>query len=152
VDTKVNAHYTLVCQYCDQQARLVAGSVVYPRSPQLWNKSFYFCDNNHEPAWVGCHPRTRQPLGTLADAFTRYWRSQAHAAFDPLWKTRQLTRTQAYAMLAKYLTLEGTQCHIGMFDPKTCKQVTEFVTNWRNNFGKRQEDTQAYSATRADQD
>lgn len=128
----MNSHTSLICQYCNQPAKLVTGNCIYPHSPQLWKKYFYFCDNTHEPVWVGCHPGSKQALGTLADAFTRFWRNRAHAAFDPIWKSRQLTRTQAYVILATYLSIEPSKCHIGMFDPKTCKQVVEFATEWRN--------------------
>jgi hypothetical protein len=71
-----------------------------------------------------------KPLGTLADGFTRYWRKQAHTAFDVLWKSKRLTRTQAYTQLANAMNISTEQCHIGMFDAKQCKRVVKFATDF----------------------
>jgi hypothetical protein len=92
------------CPYCDHDAQLVTGAVIYPRLPWLHEKLFYSCLPCN--AYVGCHDGTVRP---------------AHAAFDPIWKSRQLTRTAAYRWLARELRIEITDCHIGMFDVDTCR-------------------------------
>jgi hypothetical protein len=115
---------------------LVRGREIYPYLPSLATKNFWYCDNSHDPAYVGCHPGTRKPLGTLADTFTRYWRSKAHQAFDPLWKHSSLTRTQAYAKLAKQLEISLPECHIGLFDAKMCKRVVEATHNLKGHMNE----------------
>jgi hypothetical protein len=115
----------LMCQYCGNQAKLVGGDVIYPHRPDLRRKKFYYCDAGHDAAYVGVHPGTKQPLGTLADSVTRYWRSRAHAAFDPVWRTGKLTRSDAYAILASAMGISKSDCHIGHFGYSQCKQVIE---------------------------
>ena len=123
---------TVICDYCGQKARLVKGSLIYPKRPDLHRLNFYYCDNDHDPAYVGCHKGRdgRKPLGRLADAELRYWKSMAHSAFDPLWKKEShskifKTRSNAYSWLSKALKISGDKCHIGMFDIEQCKQVAK---------------------------
>lgn len=114
---------TVTCDYCGNAARLVTGGVIYPHRSDLNQKHFYQC----KPcgAHVGCHPGTTAALGRLADAELRRAKSAAHAAFDPLWqaKGRRLTRSAAYAWLARELGIKPADCHIGMFDVATCNRV-----------------------------
>jgi hypothetical protein len=76
-------------------------------------------------ARVGCHPGTSTPLGRLANGELRKAKQEAHAAFDPMWKTGIKTRGGAYAWLKDQLNLEKNKCHIGMFDVETCYKVVE---------------------------
>jgi hypothetical protein len=114
------------CPYCNHDAELVTGAVIYPRLPWLHEKLFYSCLPCN--AYVGCYDGTVRPLGRLANAELRAAKMAAHAAFDPIWKSRQLTRTAAYRWLARELRIEITDCHIGMFDVDTCKQVVEICS------------------------
>jgi hypothetical protein len=111
----------VTCPYCDQTAELVAGAALYPDIPSLHDKKFYSCAPCG--AHVGCHDGTTTPLGRLADAELRRAKMNAHAAFDPLWRSRQMTRKAAYSRLAKELGIERDKCHIGMFDLETCRRV-----------------------------
>ena len=85
-------------------------------------------------AYVGCHPGTEVPLGTLADAATRKARSRAHAAFDPLWKSGAfgLSRAQAYAWLREVMGLTKETGHIAMMDAEQCDRLGREVV--RRNF------------------
>lgn len=114
---------TVICPYCQQKARLADGAYIYPHRRDLADKPFYLC----EPcdAFVGCHPGTLKPLGRLADAKLRSAKSAAHATFDPIWKTKQKTRSEAYAWLATELGISPDECHIGMFDFETCRRTVE---------------------------
>lgn len=113
----------VACPYCGQCAILVSGSVLYPRFPELHAKWFWRC----QPcgAHVGCHPGTKEPLGTLANAPLRQARQAAHAAFDPLW--RDGGRSAAYRWLAGELQVAASACHIGQFDEDQCRRVVEAV-------------------------
>ena len=111
----------VTCPYCGDTATLSGGDVIYPHRPDLHHKKFYRCELCD--AYVGCHPGTITPLGRLANAELRKAKTQAHAAFDPLWKTGYMSRSAAYAWLAKCLKLPPEQCHIGMFDVATCEIV-----------------------------
>lgn len=130
---------TVICDYCGSKTQLVTGEKIYPHRPDLYSLSFYYCDNGHDPAYVGCHKGTDKPLGRVADAELRQAKSEAHAAFDPLWKRSDGlgTRSSAYVWLAEQLGLPKHETHIGMFDVDTCRKVckicNEYAEKWLNN-------------------
>jgi hypothetical protein len=66
-------------------------------------------------------------MGRLANPELRRAKSAAHAAFDPLWKSRKMGRKQAYAWLARELGISVANCHIGMFDVDACRSVVKVV-------------------------
>lgn len=114
------------CPYCDRPAALAQGKLVYPLRPHLYHRHYYLCTPCN--AYVGCHEKTLQPFGTLANAELRAARRAAHEAFDPLWKSREVSRTEAYAYLAKAMGVSNANCHIGMFTVEQCEQVREVVS------------------------
>lgn len=125
------------CPYCKGPAALVGGGDIYPHRPDLFDLKFWSCAPCG--AYVGCHkagawvPELRQtsdgtlPLGRLANAELRRAKSQAHAAFDPLWKSRAMGRREAYAWLAGELGIRVSDCHIGMLDVAGCRAVVAAV-------------------------
>lgn len=140
---------SVACPYCARPAELVGGNAIYPNRPDLFAKWFWKCSPCG--AWVGCHPPVRHPrrpgigdgtvpMGRLANAELRKAKQAAHAAFDPLWKSRQMTRAAAYAWLAEQLGISVSNCHIGMFDVDGCKAVIAAVQARKgsHNNGKRQ--------------
>ena len=125
---------TVACPYCTKPAAFFADS-----------KQFYRGTDNG-PVWacircdarVGCHMGTARPLGRLANKDLRYWKVQAHGAFDPIWKAaieqrmaagksaqQGKCRRKAYAKLAKALRIPEDECHIGMFDVTRCRKTVE---------------------------
>lgn len=122
------------CPYCGLRSELVTGAEIYPhRRGDEWlaKKPFYCCGPCQ--AWVGCHPGTTNALGRLANAELRKAKSDAHAAFDPLWKKKQAqtgggkgrARNAGYDWLADQLGIPREDCHIGMMDVDLCKRVVE---------------------------
>jgi hypothetical protein len=115
------------CDYCGNPALLVSGSAIYPHRPDLKHLQFWNC----EPcgAYVGCHKNSPRhvPLGRLANEELRTWKKQAHANFDPLWKTGLMKRRAAYAWLAEQMKLDFKSCHIGMFNVGQCKDVVRIT-------------------------
>lgn len=128
------------CDYCGSDAPLVTGAEVYPHRADLHSKLFYLCRPCE--AWVGTHDGTSEPLGRLANAELRQWKSMAHAAFDPLWraKIRQGSRKKhargaGYQWLAGQLGIEADLCHIGMFDVAMCRRVVEICKPYSDRVG-----------------
>ena len=118
------------CPYCASSAEMVSGDVIYPHRPDLFDKNFWRCDPCG--AYVGCHPvgpghDGTRPLGRLANAELRRAKQAAHAAFDPIWKNREMSRANAYRWLANRLAIPSADCHIGVFDIPQCKAVVEAV-------------------------
>lgn len=114
-----------VCPDCKTPGRLTSGREVFPRRRDLAHKGFWVCDACD--ARVGCHPGTSNPLGGLANKALREARMAAHDAFDPLWRSGRMTRSEAYAWLAQHVGVTPDQAHIGMFDILKCWNVVEGV-------------------------
>lgn len=116
-----------VCNCCGGPVDCVSNAQIYGREFGEWPWAFQCL---HCRAYVGLHPFTGIPLGTLADGPMRDARKRAKAAFNPLWQDQRMTRTQAYAWLAGALGIANVEeCHIGWFDAATCDRV---VTACRN--------------------
>lgn len=110
-----------ICPYCSSFSEQVNGDIVYPHRKDLSHLTFYICKPCD--AYVGCHGTSSKPLGRLANAELRKAKNAAHRAFDPIWKSKLMNRKQAYKWLAESLGVDGSDCHIGMFDVETCKKV-----------------------------
>ncbi|QOR55244.1 MAG: hypothetical protein SHS37scaffold220_13 [Phage 67_12] len=126
----------LSCPYCARPAVLVTGATIYPHRVDLYAKKFWRCAPCG--AWVGCHPAAGPKgqggigdgtvaLGRLANAELRTAKARAHAAFDPLWKSRAMKRRDAYAWLAGQLGISRDNCHIGMMDLDACRAVVAAI-------------------------
>ena len=122
------------CPYCGRAAVLVGGLVIYAFRQDLRHKRFWYCGPCG--AWVGCHPAADAegrggvgdgtvPLGRLANAELRALKRQAHAVFDPLWRSGHMKRKNAYAWLASQLGIESADCHIGWMNATDCQRVID---------------------------
>lgn len=60
-------------------------------------------------------------------------RMLAHAALDRHWKTKRMTRSEAYARLAKEMNIPASECHIAQFSPAQCKDVIRLTETWTQN-------------------
>lgn len=110
-----------VCPHCTADVELVGNERIYGRPYGDWPWAF-LCTGCR--AYVGLHPFTGIPLGTLADGPTREARKRAKAAFNPKWRSGQMSRSAAYAWLAEALGIERVgECHIGWFDVAMCDRV-----------------------------
>lgn len=66
-------------------------------------------------------------VNSPANAAMRAARQQAHAAFDPLWRSKQLSRNNCYSLLAEHLGKPAVKTHIGLFTVEECQQVISFA-------------------------
>lgn len=112
------------------KCRFCASKVVYTTHARIYGGRtysdwpfIYLCEGCG--ASVGVHAGTTHPLGTLADIKTKNARKAAHAAFDPIWKTKQMKRGEAYKWLAEKLDIERWRCHISWFDVDFCELVVK---------------------------
>lgn len=112
-----------ICRYCGSE-------VVFTSNAEIYGKEYgegkcYLCRNRR--AFVGVHPGTDKPLGTLADEELRRWRKAAHFWFDQIWKKplRITTRYKAYGWLAERLGIPREHTHIGMFEKEECEKTIE---------------------------
>jgi hypothetical protein len=81
-------------------------------------------------AFVGVHEGTLKPLGVPAVAEHRKAKSAAHRAFDPLWRSKEMSRTEAYAWLALVMNMTKKDCHIGKMSIQNCLRVTVIMEKY----------------------
>jgi hypothetical protein len=82
---------------------------------------FYGCRS--WPKCTGTHGAHEDgtPLGTPADRRTKLYRQAAHAVFDLLWRSGRLTRSEAYAWMARSMGLTREEAHIARFTAYQCR-------------------------------
>lgn len=110
------------CRYCKSEVEIVQNMLIYGKNYGDWPWA-YRCTGCS--AYVGMHPYTNIPLGTLADEELRNWRKWAKNEFIKLSKRREWNRNKAYAWLANELKWPVEQVHFGWFEVQDC----EFVYN-----------------------
>jgi hypothetical protein len=114
------------CPHCGALVFCVGNQTIYGRPFGDWPYA-YQCARPSCGAYVGLHPFTNYPLGTLADEQTRRARSLAKDYFNPLWKNRVMTRTEAYAWLATVMNLPPELCHFGLFNVDQCSAAVKHI-------------------------
>ncbi|EDR6629479.1 hypothetical protein XS22_001878 [Salmonella enterica subsp. enterica] len=115
------------CIFCSGAVRIGTHEEVYGRDYSEW-PYVYICESCR--AYVGLHPFTSIPLGTLADQKTREARKTCKLPFEQIWKSGQMTRSQAYQWLAEKMGIPVTECHFGWFDVEQCKSAKEICEGW----------------------
>ena len=112
-----------ICCHCGSNVTLVDNAQIYGKPYGNWPYA-YLCSSSKCFSYVGLHPYTLIPLGSLATASMRNARKKAKAVFNPLWESGNMTRSEAYIWLAGELGIINTEeCHIGWFDVETCNKV-----------------------------
>lgn len=118
------------CQFCgSQKVGIVNNATIYGKPYGEW-PYMYLCVGCG--AYVGIHPMTNIPLGTLADAPLRAARKKAKEPFETWRKQFAKSRGDAYRILAKEMTLTREACHFGMFDMQQCRLAMEVSTRLLN--------------------
>lgn len=116
------------CPHCHSAVEIVNNDKIYGQSYGLWPWTYRCVNVKGCGAYVGMHPRTHIPLGTLATAPIREARKKAKSLFNPLWQGGKMQRGQAYAWLARELNIPKESCHFGWFDVTQCEQAIQVLT------------------------
>ena len=117
------------CPHCSSPVKIVDNAEIYGRRYGEWPWAV-LCTGVRCGAYVGLHPKTGIPLGTLATKPMRDARREAKRWFAPLYDGPQatMTRSEAYAWLAKAMGIENIEhCHVGWFDIAQCAAVVAAV-------------------------
>lgn len=64
----------------------------------------------------------------MANAKTRALKRTAHEAFDPIWMSGVMTRTQAYKWLRLEIGLSTKNCHIGWMSDEILARLPELCS------------------------
>ena len=113
------------CPYCAGRVELVSNAVIYRREYGSW-PYLYLCAACD--AYVGLHPDTDIPLGTLANLELREARKESKALFFEALEIHGIGRTEAYRRLADAMGIPVGECHFGWFDLERCRMASEVLS------------------------
>lgn len=96
----------IYCCGCKREveARLTDGREIYPRRDDFSDLPFWMCDTCKN--YVGCHHKIKdrtKPLGNIPTRELKIARQHIHKILDPLWKNKQMSRREIYAIISKEL-------------------------------------------------
>lgn len=103
------------CPNCGSPVELVNNSEIYGREYGDWPYAYRCFDHKGCDSYVGLHPNTDLPLGTLADSFERQARKDNKRHFMAWKELNGWTQNQTYAWLASRMGIPAEQCHWGFF-------------------------------------
>lgn len=103
------------CPNCGCDVLLVNNREIYGREYGDWPYAYRCVDHRGCDSYVGLHPNTDLPLGTLANKPTREARKTYKSFFFQLQRARGWSRKQAYAWLTQRMGIPPDQCHWGFF-------------------------------------
>lgn len=127
----------IYCTGCvkDVDARLTDGRERYPHRSDLFDIPFWRCDGCGN--YVGCHHKTKtptKPLGCIATREILDARKIIHSLLDPLWKSKRISRGQAYAYVTRRL---GYQYHNGEIRTvEEARTIYKIVAELHNNINE----------------
>lgn len=108
------------CRFCGCSVVIKTHVEIYGRNYGEWPWVYgcECCDS-----YVGMHPFTNIPLGTLADKATRQARNRCKQPFEVIHRDGYLSRNDAYKALSEKLGITIDNCHFGWFDIETCEKA-----------------------------
>lgn len=113
------------CNCCGGPVRLISNMEIYNGTEYGDWPYAYRCENCE--AYVGLHPKTDLPLGTLADHATREARKQKKL-FISIIKSHFKGRSDAaYQWLSDSMGIEKRMCHWGIFTIEQCNQAATII-------------------------
>lgn len=122
-----------ICPNCGGAVERVSNSVIYGKEYGAWPFA-YRCVVAACDSYVGIHPKTDVPLGTLANKAVRAARKQAKSMLSPMWEVDGMDKNAVYAWLAKEMGIaDVNHCHIGWFDAVQCARVVQICLNTKRN-------------------
>jgi hypothetical protein len=122
-----------ICPNCGGAVERVSNSLIYRKEYGAWPFA-YRCVIPACDSYVGLHPKTDIPLGTLANKSVRTARKQAKAMLSPMWEVDGMDKNSVYAWLAEKMGItDVNHCHIGWFDEKQCAQVVQICINFKKD-------------------
>lgn len=108
------------CCHCSGNILIVNNSSIYGKEYGEWPWA-YLCESCG--AYVGMHPFTNIPLGTLATKAIREARKSCKPYFTRMFNVKKIPRSEGYKLLAAELGIDTTLCHFGLFDVDMCQKA-----------------------------
>jgi len=111
------------CRYCGPRTPVFIGSHEEIYNGRSYGDWPYVCLCDNCEAYVGLHPFTDIPLGTLADADLREARKKNKSIFQNVLKRSLMSRNEGYQWLADEMEIPVEHCHWGWFEIQDCKKA-----------------------------
>lgn len=125
---------TVRCPYCRAKATLHPANYVFGKDAKP-GSLLYVCDRYPAcDSYVGAHQKTKLPMGSLADGDLRHKRIEAHKAFDWMWKSGLMTKSQAYKWMQAKLGIRSDYAHIAKFSYYMCDQLIAACSQAKQNY------------------
>ena len=127
----------IFCCTCNAEvsARLTDGKEIYPHRKDLYSFPFWKCDSCNN--FVGCHHKTKnrtKPLGVIASKEIKNARIKIHEILDPIWKSKQLSRSELYRRLTDEL---GYQYHTAEIKTiEEARNIYQIILNIKKDLKK----------------
>lgn len=115
------------CKTCKQWAELVTGEKIYPRREDLHELYFWECQGCGDRVGTHSNSKDHKPKGPLSNATLRKAKMRVHHLLDPLFESGDMTRDEAYQLLADLFEIPLEKCHIGWFSKHRCKLAEQFL-------------------------
>ena len=123
------------CPNCGSPVTLVSHAEIYGgREYGDWPYA-YLCSGEKCSSYVGLHPDTDLPMGTLADQPTREARKANKGSFHYLQLRKGWTRKQAYTWLSARMGIPASACHWGMFSVEQAQHAGRICRDEEKNHG-----------------
>ena len=84
---------------------------------------WFSCVNEKCDLRFNCDNQTGEPEGNATDYETRVLRRKAHAIFDVLWKSKYISRSEAYRRLAKHYGISTRKAHFKRMNSHELRRV-----------------------------
>lgn len=111
------------CNICgSDKVEFVSNEVIYGKV--YGNGKAFMCMDCE--SFVGCH-NNGKPYGILANKEMREIRKECHAIFDEIWKSGEMTRSEAYSLLSRKMGISKEKCHFGMFNLFTLRRAKNIL-------------------------
>lgn len=115
------------CPCCGGSVKLCNNAEIYGVSIGNWPFA-YACQKCGE-AYVGVHPDTAIPLGTMADKALRGLRAKAKQSFHDYLIKAKMDRRAGYAWLSSVLGIPMSNTHFGFFNTVEAKRALDLCNN-----------------------
>lgn len=115
------------CPHCGGTVKLCNNSEIYGVSIGNW-PFVYACQKCGE-SYVGVHPDTDIPLGTMADKALRGLRARAKESFHAYLIKVKMDRRAGYKWLSETLGLPLSNTHFGFFNSVDAQRALDICNN-----------------------
>lgn len=112
------------CPHCGSDVEYVNNKEIYGRSYGRW-PYMYRCVDKQCDSYVGCHPNTTIPLGSLANREMREARKSGKKRFFDVLSLEGWSRSKGYKWLSEQMGIPASETHWGMFDVARARQASE---------------------------